>query len=529
MKSRIICLCLCVLALGLSMIMTVRLINSKVSEPPVFSGEKDKQPKPSVDGTVNNSEISLNINSISSFATKVESFIDSLAYGEKKNFEDLNFIITNLDRVSDYLASSEMGDKTGSEYIATLSECFKTAESGFINDNDFAIKVSNMLANIDNAASKLTDASLDYYPTLDTSVNGKTVLAMLALYENETASTDGSTFTVTVGGSALLGDQLSTSEDMKFATQLSKYENNYPFFAISPVTASDDLTFIALEAPLTTSVDSKSTNPAKGSPDYAKHLFGIDCVSLASSSIMEYGETGLNETVKALKENGISYSVQEGAQSIATSFGKVVYITFDLTDTPVTDEQALRNKEVIRNAVATERDNGADLIVVLLHWNTRQRKTDTLASDYLGTTISEYEAHFDAYNKDIARAAIGDGVSGADLVVGYGSRVAQGIESYNNKMIVYQTGDLSYSGNVDTEMKNTSYSFLFRQTFAKDNVGVKSHSYRIIPIVNTTPDNLYLPQLVFDEKADEIINNLVYQSRYFGNAITNFNYIKINK
>ena len=54
-------------------------------------------------------------------------------------------------------------------------------------------------------------------------------------------------------------------------------------------------------------------------------------------------------------------------------------------------------------------------------------------------------------------------------------------------------------------------------------------SYRIIPIVNTSEENPYLPMMVFDETADEIINNLVYQSRYFGNAITNFNYIKITK
>ncbi len=531
MKSRIICLCLCVAALGASMLMTVKLINSEEYIPPVVSsGDKDTPVTPSDDTqTVPTQAVELNANAISSFADKVENFIDNLAYGDEKKFSDLDYIIENLDRVSEHLATTEVGDKPGSDYLATLSASFKTAKNGFSSDSDFSSKVSNMLVSIDNAASKLGNERIDYYPTLDTEAGGSTTLAMLALYENSIASLDGSTFTVTVGGGALMGDKLGTTESLKFSKQIEKYKHTYPFFAISPVTACDDMTVIALEAPLTTLADSESTNPAKGSPDYAKRLVGIDAVSLASHNVMEYGENGLNETAKALKDNGISYSVHTGSQSLSDDFGKVVYITFDLTETPVTDEQKDRNKEVIKNAVSAERENGAELVIVLIHWNTRQRKADTLSSDYLGSTISEYEAHFDAYNKEIARAAIGDGVSGADLVVGYGSRVAQGIESYNNKMIVYETGDLTYSGSVDAEMKNTNYAFLFRQTFVKDTTGIKSLSYRIIPIVNTTEENLYLPQLVFDERADEIVNNLVYQSRYFGNAITNFNYIRITK
>ena len=249
-------------------------------------------------------------------------------------------------------------------------------------------------------------------------------------------------------------------------------------------------------------------------------------LSIASSAIMDYGEEGFNETIKALRDNSISYSVQEGSQTVNNDFGKVVYITFDLTDTPVTDEQKEINRTVVKTAVETEKTNGADLVVVLLHWNTRQRKDDSLSSDYLGTAISEYEPHFDAYNKDIARSAIS---SGADLVVGYGSRVAQGIEFYNGKHIVYETGDLTYSGSLDSEQKNTNYAFLFRETFVKEGDSVRLLSHRIIPIVNTTEENLYKPTIVFDEQSDEIVKNLVHQSRYFSNPMTDFNYIRIEK
>ncbi len=520
MKSKIICLSLCVVAVAVTMLMTVKLINSETTDPPIISLGGNKE---NVDENKDKGAVELSANAISSFADKVEAFVERLAYGADKEYEsELSYIIENLDAVAKHLAD----DKSGSEYLSTLSAAFKKAKEGYVNDTDFSQSVGKTLSELDSKRAGI-NKNESYYPELDTDVSGALTLALLSMYEKASATED--TFTVTVGGGALMGDRLGTTAELKFSTQTSKYTHIYPFFSLSSVTSSDDLTFISLEAPLTTATDSQSFNPSKGAPEYASRLLGIDAVSLASSAIMDYGDEGFDETVKALRESGISYSVQEGSQAITSDFGRVVYITFDLTDTPVTDEQAERNKEVVRTAVERERTAGADLVVVLLHWNTRQRKADALISDYLGTAVSEYESHFDAYNKEIARAAIGNGTSGADLVVGYGSRVLQGIEYYNGKYIVYETGDLTYSGTLDPDKKDTSYAFLFRQTFKKEGSTVKPVSYRIIPIVNTSEDNLYLPTITFDETADAIVEKLVYESRYFGNAITDFNYIRIKK
>ena len=532
MKSRIICLCLCALAVGISMLMTVNLINKDEYIPPENSPVNkpvEETLKPDVKPD-KNGEIVLERDSIASFMDKMENYIEALAYGDEKNFDDADYYIHNLERVSEYLASTEVGDKPGSEYVALIGAGIKEAKNGYVSDKDFSEKVSALLVNLDSAVSKLSDSRNGMYPELDTSAGGKTTLALLSLYENAINPADANTFTITVGGGALMGDRLGTSEELKFANQVKSHKFTYPLYAISSVIASDDATFIALEAPLTSSVDSVgSTNPAKGKPEYAERLVGIEAVSIASNKVLDYGEVGLNETAKALKDNGISYSVNNNAESLTSDFGKVVYITFDITDTPVTDAQKEQNKAYVKDAVTREREGGADLVIVLIRWNTRQRKEDSLSADYLGTVISEYEPHFDAYNKEIARAAIGDGVSGADLVVGYGSRVSQGIESYNNKLIVYNTGDLTCSEQLDPLMKNTDYAFLFRQTFVKDGAGVKSLSYRIIPIVNTSAEEPYLPRIVFDERADEIIEKLIYESRYFGNAIKSFNYISIKK
>ena len=525
MKSRIICLCLCVVAVAVTTLMTVNLINSEEYVPPVIDKNKTEEADIGEEKGPQSTVVQLNANAISSFADKIEAFVDRLAFDANKDYEsELSYIIENLDSVATHVASDEIGDKEGGAYLTSLSTAFKTAKEGFIDDKDFSLRVSSILTSIDNAKKALTGKNESFYPEIDTDVNGAMTLALLSIYEKASASEN--TFTVTIGGGALMGDRLGTTAELKFSGQIDKHKHLYPFYALSGVTVNDDLTFMSLEAPLTTITDSSSYNPSKGSPEYATRMLGIDAVTLASSNIMDYGEEGFNETVKALRDNGISYSVQEGSQNITSDFGRVVYITFDITETPVTDEQKARNEEVIKTAVETEKSNGADLIAVLIHWNTRQRRSDALMSDYLGTAISEYEPHFDVYNKEIARAAIDNG---ADIVVGYGSRVAQGIESYKNKFIVYETGDLTYSGAIDSDMKNTNYAFLFRQTFAKDGSTIKPLSYRIIPIVNTSEDNLYLPRMVFDERADEIVENLIYQSRYFSNAITDFNYIKITK
>ncbi|MBO5908715.1 MAG: hypothetical protein J6Q67_02905, partial [Clostridia bacterium] len=108
MKSRIICLCLCVVAVAVTVLMTVNLINSEYRTPPVISQNKREEEikdKPHGSGAVE-----LNDNAISSFADKVEEFVDRLAYGTDKEYEEeLSYIIENLDTVSAYLADSKVG------------------------------------------------------------------------------------------------------------------------------------------------------------------------------------------------------------------------------------------------------------------------------------------------------------------------------------------------------------------------------------------------------------------------------------
>lgn len=527
MKSRIICLVLCIVSLAASMFLLVDTV--KKDMPEINRGEKKEEVvnpiAPPVD--FESEKTQLSETGVSAFAIRVQKFVTRLAYEEDKSFEtERNYIIENARDVASWLLENE--DASGSEYLLKVAELFEKSKTEFTSDEAFGTCVSKILADIDASYSALSEnANLSLYPVFDTNVGGELTLALLSIHLSQTNTED--TFTVSVGGSALLGDRLGTENENSFKSQWQNSKYSFPMYKLSAVLKNDDMSFITLLAPLTESAESEVLDPVKGSPEYVKGLVGVDCVSVAPFEIMDYGEVGYQDTLTTLSDNSISYSVHNGSSFKDTAFGKIVYITFDLTDTPVTDEQKDKNKEVVKNAVQTERENGADLIVVMLNWNTRLRKSDDFSADYKGDEISAYEQHFDAYNKEIARAAIGDGVTGANLVVGTGAHVIQGIENYKGRMIVYSPGDITCSTPLDSEKPNTAYSFIFTQTFEKTESGIESKNFRVIPFVNTSVTEPFTPTPVFDSRADSIVDILRYRSSYFANPITDFNYIKIEK
>jgi poly-gamma-glutamate synthesis protein (capsule biosynthesis protein) len=523
MKNKIICLVLCVVAIAASTILFAKVMRMDVPEKNILGKEEEKADLPVEDTTPvqKDNEIELSEIGVSAFARKTEKFFEAVAFEKNDNLEaKAKEISDGAKAIAVWLR--ENSDTSGAEYYEKIASSLERVLSGFETDAELSAHISAFLKDAKAAPGG------DLYPVLDTDANGKSVLSLIAINDAAKKARLSDTFTVTLGGTALLGDRLGAAQTSSFKYQYDNSPYSFPFYKLSAFLNNDDLSFATLLAPLTEALDSEDVlDPVKGHPDYAKSMMGIDCVSVAPSEIMDYGNAGYDDTIRALSDNGISYSVQNGSCALDTSFGKVVYITFDLTDSEVSDDQRDKNKELVRDAVVKERENGADLIVVMLNWNTRQRKSTDFSADYLGTVTSTYEQHFDAYNKEIARAAIGDGKTGADVVVGTGARVIQGIEEYRGKYIVYSPGDITYSSAVDPEAANTAYSFLFQQSFKKTDGKVESAGIRIVPFVNTSVATPFLPTPVFDERADTVIETLIYQSSYFSNAIKEFNYISI--
>lgn len=528
MKNKIICIALCVVSLAASIFLLTGIMNKDdpVMNVPEKKEESNIPAPPPV--SFDTEAIELTATGVSAFAKRIEDFATRLAYTEDKSYQtELQVIQDNSNAVADWLRSNSNDSEAA--YYELIAEKFADLQK-VKTDAEFSAFAAGMLRDIDSAASSLTNPdTVSLCPSFDTEVGGSLTLALLSIYDaiTEEALDPATTFTVTVGGGALLGDRIGVSQDKSFKAAFDSSAYKFPFYKLSSMLMNDDLTFITLLAPLTDSAEPAENvlDPVKGLPSYADSLMGIDCVSLAPSELEDYGSTGYEDTVAVLQNNSIS-SVGNGSSFVDTAFGKVVYITFDLTDTEVSIAQKDKNKEFIRTKVEAERENGADLIVVMLDWNTRIRESTDFTADYLGTATGKYEQHFDAFNKEIGRAAI---AAGADIVVGTGANVIQGIELYRGKLIVYSAGNLTYSGSLDSEQPNTAYSFLVRQTFAKENGETKVLSTRIIPVVNTSLDAPYLSTPVFDTRAETIVDMLTYQSSYFSDSIKEFNYINIDK
>lgn len=523
MKNRIISLVLCVISLAASIFLLASIINRD----DVVIKTPDKTPKdPEIIQPVNpnvGDEVELSEIGISAFASRIEALVTRLAYENDKTYEsDVAHVLENAPKVSAWLR--ENSHESEADYYDFITETFE-ALSVSQTDVEFSSFLSDTLRGVDEKA-----VASEMCPEFDTEIGGSLTLALISINDTVTQKNlDASTtFTVTVGGGAMLGDRIGVSQEKSFRYAFDNSPYSFPFYKLSAFLANDNMSFATLLAPLTDSSepDADVLDPVKGLPYYAQSLYGIDCLSLAPSIILDYGQTGYDDTVRVLSENGIS----NGWGYRDTSYGKVAYVSADLTASEVTIAAKDENRALVRRLVETERENGADLVILQLCWNTRLREdvepNREINADYVGTVTSQYEQHMDAFNKEIAREAIR---AGADLVVGTGSHVLQGVEQYQGKYIVYSPGNLTYSGTLDAEQPNTAYAYLFQVTFEKSDGENRVLSTRVIPVVNNSSDAQLLPTPVFDDRADTIIDMLVFQSGYFTDSIKEFNYIKIEK
>jgi len=94
----------------------------------------------------------------------------------------------------------------------------------------------------------------------------------------------------------------------------------------------------------------------------------------------------------------------------------------------------------VEAAVTTAREAGADIVVFSNHWgpNMVQRPPDLF--------------------RRFARAVLD---RGADIYYGHSAHIFQGVEIYNSKPILYDTGDFIDDYAIDPKLRN-DWSFLFR-------------------------------------------------------------------
>lgn len=188
----------------------------------------------------------------------------------------------------------------------------------------------------------------------------------------------------------------------------------------------NDLVIGNLEGPITDN-ESRSVNSEFESKDNYVFTFNpetaavlnkhnIKLVNLGNNHILNFGESGLEQTKKYLDEAGVGYFCTDDLRFRIYDLGrnKIAFVCYNQFE-----------KEGVERAEGDIREikGEADVVILYAHWG------------------KEYETKTDARQKDLARKFID---AGADLIIGSHPHVVQEKEVYNGKTIYYSLGNFIF-------------------------------------------------------------------------------------
>jgi poly-gamma-glutamate capsule biosynthesis protein CapA/YwtB (metallophosphatase superfamily) len=299
---------------------------------------------------------------------------------------------------------------------------------------------------------------------------------------------------------SLVGD---TCFDGALKKHIGKYGISYPWDKVSSYFKEDDLTVVNLETSATTGGKKwpdKQYN-FRSNPNSIKGMAeaGVEVATLANNHVLDYGYSGLLDTLKYLDKYNIKYTGAgknkkeaiegvivevKGVKIGIVSFSRVIpdmkwYATnkrpglvsgYDYYVGEMTKKIAEMKKK-------------SDIVILSIHWGVER-----------STTPRKQEIN-------VAKKAI---ESGADIVMGHHPHVLQGIQVYKGKPIFYSLGNFIFNSG-----SKAGTNTMIGQVYIKDKT---IQSINVIPckIVNGRPIPLS------GEKKAGAINNINKLSKPFG-------------
>jgi poly-gamma-glutamate capsule biosynthesis protein CapA/YwtB (metallophosphatase superfamily) len=176
-------------------------------------------------------------------------------------------------------------------------------------------------------------------------------------------------------------------------------------------------------------------------PGYAKYYAaaGFTVMNLANNHSYDFGETGQEETIEALRGAGIEPTGLPAEAAEVTVGGRRVaflgFAPYDYTNL-LTDLESAR--ALIHAAAAS-----ADLVVVAIHAGA-EGSDATHTPDSEETYLGEDRGNAVEFAHMAVRA-------GADLVLGSGPHVLRGMEVYRGRLVAYSLGNFCGYHNFSTE------------------------------------------------------------------------------
>jgi len=241
----------------------------------------------------------------------------------------------------------------------------------------------------------------------------------------------------------------------------------YPWGDVLPLLKSADLFLINLECALTgrrarwhDGEDKAFYFRAEPSVVETLRAADVSFASVANNHICDFGPEGLVETRDVLSQAGIAcagagldLAAARAPARLSVAGATVTVVAFadypfgwaasasspGVNYTPISLQA--EDFAVVEAAIASARQ-GSDLVIFSIHWGPNMRPRPP--------------QHF----RDFARRVI---EAGADIFWGHSAHVVQGVEAWNGKLILYDSGDFVDDYAVDAELRNDlSALFLVR-------------------------------------------------------------------
>lgn len=270
-------------------------------------------------------------------------------------------------------------------------------------------------------------------------------------------------FTVSMVGDCTL---TSSQYNNHFETTLNG-DMSWPFSGTIQYFKDDYLTIANLECSFSdTPLYGTGTFQFCGAAENAQILTdgSVEFVTLGNNHTMDFGQTGLENTEKALDAAGVAYAPPDGSYVYQNGDG----ITIGLYAARWCAGEA----EVRAGVSALAAREDVDIVICLMHWG--------IEGSY--RVISGQE--------QLGRAAID---AGADIVYGSHPHVLQRIDEYNGGYVIYSLGNWSFGGNTAPRDRDTA---IVQFTIKRDVDGTVSvESYEAIPccLSSTEGVNDYRP------------------------------------
>lgn len=272
------------------------------------------------------------------------------------------------------------------------------------------------------------------------------------------------TITISLAGDLMIGRLVNE--------HLDYVPPSYIWGNFLPILKKTDLNIVNLEAALTTSTrEVPKVFNFKADPHKVKVLqeANIDVVNLANNHVLDYSEEGLLETLSTLDKAkilhvGAGKNIKEAQAPVILEKKEIRIGILGCTDNeptwlatqkkPGTNYLQVGDIEAIQDSISDLRKK-VDILILSIHWgpNMRERPTPSFI-------------HFAHQLIDL----------GVDILHGHSAHIFQGIEQYQGKLILYDTGDFVDDYYVDPFLRNDR-SFLFIVEVNKQRIC----SLRLIP------------------------------------------------